>query len=248
MDALVHFRRTIGLPGLSIDWGPWESDGMWTEFVGDNSNRLDEYSISSEIGAQLLDILAGMADVIQVGVLPGDLSMYLRKLYPGPIPPFLERYRSFSNRTSAPPDFIENLKKIPPQKQRDYLATHIQSELNRVLGFDPAQPMDPRQGFSDMGMDSLMIVESRNRLQASIGCSLPSTSLFDYSTLGRLVNHIATDILALESIVSVGIPTQRHNKTTKALKDDLSEIDRLSEEDVETLIDEELGSFGFEDL
>nr|VFK14084.1 MAG: Ketoacyl-synthetase C-terminal extension [Candidatus Kentron sp. LPFa] len=233
MDALVHFRRTIGLPGLSIDWGPWESDGMWTEFVGDNSNRLDEYSISSEIGAQLLDILAGMADVIQVGVLPGDLSMYLRKLYPGPIPPFLERYRSFSNRSSAPPDFIENLKKIPPQKQRDYLAAHIQSELNRVLGFDPSQPMDPRQGFSDMGMDSLMVVESGNRLQASLGRTLSSTLLFDYSTLGRLVNHIATDLLALEPPKEPAIDVE---PTTDKSREVLSRVKGLSEEELRKLI------------
>ena len=91
--------------------------------------------------------------------------------------------------------FILELEAIPAEKQRDHLAAYIQSQLNRVLGFPASRAMDPRKGFFDLGMDSLMAIELRNRLQTSLDCPLPSTLAFKCPTLDTLVDYIAGEVL-----------------------------------------------------
>jgi acyl transferase domain-containing protein/NADPH:quinone reductase-like Zn-dependent oxidoreductase/short-subunit dehydrogenase involved in D-alanine esterification of teichoic acids/acyl carrier protein len=65
------------------------------------------------------------------------------------------------------------------------LAAAVRAELAKVLGFGLDQ-LDLDQGFTDLGIDSLGAVEMRNRLQAMLGLSLPSSCLFDYPNVGAL--------------------------------------------------------------
>ncbi len=100
---------------------------------------------------------------------------------------------------SVSSDFVEELKRVSPEKQRDHLSIHIQSELNKLLGFGPGESIDFHKGFFDLGMDSLMVVELGDRLKTSLGCALPSTLLFKYPTLEALLDHILREVLGLDS-------------------------------------------------
>ena len=211
MDTLVHHRRAMGLPGLSINWGVWGKIGLAANLDSRDRDRLAAMgmdSIEPERGISILGQLMGQSEAIQVGVFPVNWPRFLQQF---PVAPaFLsELYRSPPTQSSTSANFIESLKKISDEKQRGYLSTHIQSEINKVLGFDPSRPMDSRKKFSALGMDSLMVVEFTNRLQTSLECSLPSALLFQYSTLDELVDHITNEILALES------PWHKHDATGK---------------------------------
>ncbi|NNJ84898.1 MAG: acyltransferase domain-containing protein, partial [Gammaproteobacteria bacterium] len=116
--------------------------------------------------------------------------------------PDAPRHRSLPDQSSALPGFIERLKKTPPEKQRAYLVAHIQSEINAVLGSAPSRSIDSCAGLTDLGMDSLMAVELRNRLQTSLECSFSLNLLLKYPTLDKLVNHVAGEILAVEETLA----------------------------------------------
>ncbi|WP_026422581.1 type I polyketide synthase [Actinokineospora inagensis] len=73
----------------------------------------------------------------------------------------------------------------------DQLAEHLDHELIRLLGLPPTYRVDPGSAFTDLGMDSLMVVELRNRLQRDLDLTLGATIAFDYPTVGQLRDHLA---------------------------------------------------------
>ena len=56
--------------------------------------------------------------------------------------------------------------------------------MARVIGASAADAIDPRQPLNEIGLDSLMAVDLRNRLGTGLGLarSLPATLVFDYPT------------------------------------------------------------------
>jgi acyl carrier protein len=75
----------------------------------------------------------------------------------------------------------------------------LRDEIAAVLGLGPAAPLDVRQGFFDLGMDSLTSVELRNRLQRAFAIALPPTLTFDYPTPRKLADHIARERLGAKA-------------------------------------------------
>ena len=66
-----------------------------------------------------------------------------------------------------------------------------------VLGLRTGESVDPERPLRELGLDSLLAVELRNRLARLLGQPLPATLLFDYPTLARLADHLLTPVLGL---------------------------------------------------
>jgi polyketide synthase 12/polyene macrolide polyketide synthase/epothilone polyketide synthase D len=112
-----------------------------------------------------------------------------------------------------------------------------------VFGFDEAIPLDPRQGFRDLGMDSLTAVELRNRLQRSIGQVLPATIAFDHPTVDAMVRYLADVVLTLpQTGADEGADEQPAAVVgTSAL---LSQAEELSDEEIERQLAAKLAARG----
>lgn len=119
------------------------------------------------------------------------------------------------------------------------------AQIAGVLDLPTSEPVLPRQGFFDMGMDSLTSVELRNRIQADLGCSLPSTVAFDFPNLDTLVGYLADNVLGSITLE----PGQSANKEqTQSAQDvlyaaeipDIRALDRLSEAEAEAMLLKEL--------
>ncbi|WP_133150565.1 type I polyketide synthase, partial [Frankia canadensis] len=77
---------------------------------------------------------------------------------------------------------------VPERDRRTRLATLVLAEVAAVLGDD--QVADLTRTFRDLGLDSHLSTELRNRLVAATGLRLPAGLLFDHPTPGRLVEHL----------------------------------------------------------
>jgi myxalamid-type polyketide synthase MxaB len=164
-----------------------------------------------------------------------DWSKFLSQLPAEAKSPWLENFDSETGAESKPePEFLQQLTTVPMSERWDLLREHVKSQLAKVLGLNSGAQIDLQEGFADLGMDSLMAVELRNRLQDNLGCSIPSTLAFDYPTVEALVNYLA-QLLSLE-------PTDRIAKESSTLVQLEPEIkvDDLSEAEIADLLAQEL--------
>ena len=70
------------------------------------------------------------------------------------------------------------LKATAADQRQAILETHVREVAAEILG-QPTDKIDIRRGFFLQGMDSLMAVELRRRLERTLGVSLPATLAMD---------------------------------------------------------------------
>ena len=199
LDALAHYRQAQGLPGLSLNWGAWSEVGSALQYQRDNTlmGLTGVGLIAPEQGLQQLERL-WKQPVAQIGVVPIQWSAFLRQ---GNLSqsPFLKAFRQAKSPalsgSKQPIAFRQQLAATPEDQRRDFLDTYVCAQISQILGFAP-EALDQRKGFFDLGLDSLTAMELRNSLQASLGCSLPSTLVFDYPTVNSLLDYLAEQLLA----------------------------------------------------
>jgi len=125
------------------------------------------------------------------------------------------------------------VEQAPPHAKWDVLRGHVRDEVRAVLRLDPSREPDPRRGLLSMGMDSLMAVELKNRLQSGVGEPLPSTLTFEYPTIEALALYLATNVFGLESPVREG---GSEAKTVDEGAGVLDRIEQLPDEEVDRLL------------
>jgi len=192
MDAIAHHRRSLGLPALSINWGPWAETGMNARLDADHRQRLSAWGlaeIAPDRGLALLEQLL-QQQTAQVGVLPVDWSKWLRQF--SEVPPFYDGCAVAPRQSEGKKvvNLARELEQMSPQERRSHLVSHLCALVAKTLGLKNAESIDPDAPLADLGLDSLMAMELRNYLKSSLGCSLGSTFLFKYPTVTALADYL----------------------------------------------------------
>ncbi|NEQ03941.1 SDR family NAD(P)-dependent oxidoreductase, partial [Moorena sp. SIO3F7] len=193
LDGLAHYRRTMGLPGLSIHWGAVSQVGLAAERGVDvRAGKQGIGVISPAQVLESLELLMSGSDV-EVGVVPIDWSGWQKKVAQWP---FLADWQETIFEVAEPSksDFLLKLEATPPNERRLLLVAHVRRQVAQVLGISHPESIAMDTGFFDLGMDSLTSVELRNKLQSSLKCSVPSTLAFDYPKLNKLVDYLAQQL------------------------------------------------------
>ena len=104
------------------------------------------------------------------------------------------------------------------------LIEFVSREVAAVLGLDASQPVPLEKGLFDMGMDSLMSVELKRRLERGGGQTLPSTLTFNYPNVGALAGFLET---RLAIVVAPAVVTPSPPETES------DDLDALSDKELE---------------
>ena len=199
LDQLAAHRRALGLPGQTIAWGAWSELGEAEEQRERIAERLEARGtdwITPQQGLRAFDQLVRQDAATSV-VLAADWSSYGESLeYRMPL---LEDLLSTISEDEADSpaladDLMSRLAETPAAEREALLVSFLQQELQAVLRL-PTAP-EPTVGFFDLGMDSLMAVELRNRLNRAFADEyvVPNTVVFDYPDIARLANHLIEEL------------------------------------------------------
>ena len=199
LDQLAAHRRSLGLPGQAIAWGAWSDIGEAAEQRGRIEERLGAGGtgwFTPEQGFQAFERLT-LEDVTSCMVAAVDWERYAEGL--AEHPPFMEELLSESQGAvqeagESADDLLSQLGMSQPVDSRGVLASFLQRELQAVMRL-PSMP-SPTVGFFDLGMDSLMAVEFRNRLNRAFAGEyvVSNTAVFDHPDITALSQHLSEEI------------------------------------------------------
>jgi myxalamid-type polyketide synthase MxaE and MxaD len=194
LDGLAHHRVTKGLPAVSVNWAGWADLG----FAGTAGGRqvledLRAQGIAPLDPARALDLLAqalrgGRPQVVAVaasratatagGLRASRLLADLRGDEPA----------RTAGRDAA---LAAELASLPAEDRRIRLERLLCESLSRVLKTTPER-VDRRKPLGSIGVDSLVALEFRRRLEATLGVALPATMIWNYPTVVELAAYLSS--------------------------------------------------------
>jgi malonyl CoA-acyl carrier protein transacylase/acyl carrier protein len=198
LDALAVERRRLGLPATCIAWGQWKGVGMATRTAGpEQSAKFGLGAFSAEQGIALLEAaLAGSQP--SVAALAMDWPTYLSPEKTHSAWRFFEEFASAPVMHPGQPapesDWHSMLAEAHLDQRLPLIRQRVRSSAARVLGLDAASDLSDDEPLLSRGMDSLMALELKNRLQRDTGVSLPPNFFFEYSTIGQAVAFLVASM------------------------------------------------------
>ncbi|WP_413206148.1 type I polyketide synthase [Rhodospirillum sp. A1_3_36] len=254
VDALMRRRRAMGLPGLSVNWGPWADVGMAARLDERQRDRLSRQGIGTLPPKAALDALERLTveTSAQTGIMRVDWAAFLRAAPGAADDPLFTHLRPPTGQAQAAAPaaakWVERLRATPTSGRSAALMGLIREEISQVIGGRGGQPIGPRQPLFELGVDSLMAVELRGRLVAALGCPLATTLLFDHPTLEALTAHVMTAAPELadgNGSSETGPATQAPTTTMSVpvnAAETTTDLDGLSDTELEALLAERLGA------
>jgi acyl transferase domain-containing protein/NADPH:quinone reductase-like Zn-dependent oxidoreductase/acyl carrier protein len=213
LDGLAWWQRQQGVPGMSVNFGPWGAGLAGSAGMADSESRarLDERGVRALSPAHAL---AAMADVMAGAGAQGivariDWARFLPLYQQAGRRSFLAELErevpaqltavapsaSFSG-LSGKTQLVERLTSAPVQQRKKILTDYLRGAVAEVTRVDAAEIRE-EAGFFDLGMDSLMAVELRHRIEQAVGKEIPATLAMDYPRLVDVVDYLLGDVLGL---------------------------------------------------
>ncbi len=194
MPASMRWPATgaRGQPALAIAWGIWENTGLVKGDAGERTvaelARQGIRAFAPAQGTALFPWLCGGGS--NVVVLPVDWDMFRRARGGRDLPLYREVFAAAGGTDALESGLAARLAAAPPAQRRALLETVVKDTVGQVLKIAPAR-LDSRKTLGAMGMNSLLAMELRNRLEAVLGRPLSATLAWNYPTVEALAAHLA---------------------------------------------------------
>ena len=197
LDGLCEYRQGLGLPALSINWGPWGQGGMAKALSTAHRKRLAQLGlklIPPELGLQILSQQLGVQG--QLGVIAFDWQNLTQQLSDVENTVFEDiTPLQFASKEAPNPDTKLTLRKqlevTSPSKRSQLLRQILNKEVTHVLRLPSDQLINPEQNLLEFGLDSLMAMELRNQLQKQFEIEIPISQFMDGVHISALVEMLS---------------------------------------------------------
>ncbi|MFJ9777850.1 type I polyketide synthase, partial [Kitasatospora sp. NPDC101157] len=201
LDAFADYRRSLGLPALSLQWGPWaEERGMAGRIGAEAIARMARHGTVPMTNEEALALLDRALDG------PGARNLVAarqsrRADRPAAAVPAPGRTRSAggpsgaAGQTGNPAETLaRRLAAADPEQRRRLLTDLVTAQTAAVLGHRGGDQVPGERSFRELGLDSLAAVELRNRIGTETGLKLSPTLVFDFPTPAALAGHLDEEL------------------------------------------------------
>ncbi|MFZ3473467.1 SDR family NAD(P)-dependent oxidoreductase [Streptomyces sp. 4.24] len=197
LDALAAHRASLGLPAVSLAYGPWDLGGSG---MADSASR-DTFA---RVGVGALDAATGRAALTghvpdgsnHLIVCPLDTARFL------PVMSGIRRRGLFAGAAAADgtpaapaavrlePSVTAELAALPERARAGAARGHVARIVAAQLGHDSAKAVRDDAGFFDLGLDSIMAVDLVNRLSQAFGVSVLAADVFNHPTVAQIAEYL----------------------------------------------------------
>jgi len=201
LDELCQYRRALGLPALTVNWGAIADVGVVAR-SGDlqgHFKRLGIIPLPPKKGLAILGQLI-RRDLVQSAVSPpADVGRWIQFFPAGRAPRFTliaeAAPSSGDGLGGREGDNIRNRILNADDEQRyEVLEDHLRQALAAVLGASPDK-LDAEQPLIEMGIDSLMTIEIATLIQTDLGIEVPPIKFMEGISLAGLSMYIIDELL-----------------------------------------------------
>jgi len=222
LDALAHYRRGRGLAAQSINWGMWAQVGIVArQNLGRQLVQRGMRAIPPESGLLVLEQLI-QENPAQVAVMRVDWQRWRG----APLPMISELVKDDDAGAvdASSRGFVYQLRlHMDPQEQLALLESYLGDWVARVLRLDRSE-LDPEQPLTNLGLDSIMAVELKNRIETSLDAKLSMADLLKGSSVAQLAEQLLPQLqVEDEELVEI-----------------LTELEQLSTDEIQALLGDEL--------
>jgi acyl transferase domain-containing protein/thioesterase domain-containing protein/acyl carrier protein len=206
LDAFATYRRHLGLPGVSLAWGPWTPDSGMTAHLSDvDMSRIARTGLrplTVDEGLALLDTGCRAAEPALVAtalaaagtVSSDDVPDLLRELVPARLP---------VRPAAAPPPaatalamtLADRFAHADDAERATMMLDLVTAQLAMVLGYQSGADVDPELSLMELGLDSLAATELRYSLSDATGLTVSEGLVLAQPTATALSQQLLSDLI-----------------------------------------------------
>lgn len=242
LDALAYYRRSKNLPAVSINWGVWSEIGSAAAKGADRKEKIAGIgNINPSRGVSALDV-AMKIDEAQLIIVPIDWSKFAETnsdMLTDELMSTDFESGTGSESVSIAEDFILQLSKAKPEEYSGILTEYFQNLISRIMGLEP-EDFDIEQPLNTMGLDSLMAIELKNKVNIELGVDLNLVRYMEETSIIHLAQELKEQlprILSKTSSSANEIVPHEISEVERA-RELLANIDNLTEEELDRLLNE----------
>ena len=179
-------------------------------------------TIAPNKGMQILEAVL-KNDAAQVGVFPIDWSRFSQQFQANNVPPILSELvveTDTQEQGTQRQNMLNQLKTASSQERDEIIMTYLQEQVADVLKL-PSEQMDSRLSLISMGLDSLMALELRNRLDYDLDINIPVVRFLEKVSVENLRELVA----------------EKWVKTQSSLTETESEMPKQNQQESENWVD-----------
>ncbi|MFP2906884.1 type I polyketide synthase [Pyxidicoccus sp. 3LFB2] len=202
LDALASHRRAKGLTATSVGLGTWAGGGMGAALAQDPKLK--------KLFAQMGYAVMSPAPTLElVGRFMGSnaTQRVLTNVDWARFKPIFEARRrrplldlivtgeAVTQQAAGSAELLARVAAaIDPDARAALLEAHVRRRVAEVMGYEDESALQPGQGFFQLGMDSIMSVQLRSRLEADLAQKLPPTMVFEHPTVKALAAYLRSAV------------------------------------------------------